>query len=99
VVVGQCDSGVPNDLLPTGCTTVDLILQCRLGSSGHRGFVACLWNLLTNLRQQGVVTGIEAGRILRCASRGRDDDSEMGRQAPYRDDDVRGRRDRDQGSD
>ncbi len=36
VVIGSCDSGVPNALLLNGCSISDLIAECAAGASKHR---------------------------------------------------------------
>lgn len=68
VIVGSCNSGVPNLLLVTGCTISDQIEICALGATNHGGFVSCVSQLLNTLKNQGVITGQQKGAIQSCAA-------------------------------
>ncbi len=69
VVVGSCDSKVPNALFSTGCTIPDLIVQCANESKqNHGGFVSCVARLTSDLRDHGTLTGAQKGAIQSCAA-------------------------------
>lgn len=68
VFVGGCNSGVPNTLLPGGCTIADMIAQCAAGASNHGAFVSCVAALTNTLNAQGVITGRQKGAIQKCAA-------------------------------
>jgi len=63
VVIGSCNSGVPNTILDTGCTITDLIAQCPAGGS----FVSCVSGVTNSLKSQGVITGAQKNAIMNCA--------------------------------
>ncbi len=67
VVIGGCDSGVPNSLFPSGCTLSDLIATCAQGSGNHGQFVSCAASLADDLKRTGVITGRQAAAIQSCA--------------------------------
>ena len=71
VVIGTCDSGVGNYLLPDGCNFGDLIAQCLAGASNHGGFVSCVAHLADAWKGAGPITGREGSRIARCAAQSR----------------------------
>jgi PA domain-containing protein len=64
VVIGNCDSGVPNTLLPSGCTISDLIAQCNASADP---FAACVSNLTNGLKSLGFLTGSQKNAIMNCA--------------------------------
>jgi hypothetical protein len=68
VVIDGCDSGVPNILLPSGCTIADLIAQCAAGANSHDEFVSCVADLTNNLVRARTITGRQKGAIQRCAA-------------------------------
>ncbi len=69
VVIGGCDSGVPNALLAGGCTIADQIAQCAAGAANHGAFVSCVAQFANALVAQGTITGAQKGAIQRCAAR------------------------------
>ncbi len=69
VVVGGCDSGVANTLLPDGCTISDLLAACDTGSRIES--VRCVLRLLLRLKIEGVIGLRDAIAILKCIARGR----------------------------
>jgi hypothetical protein len=64
VAIGDCDSGVANPLLPSGCTISDLIETCS------RQARACVSHVTHDLRKSGVITGRQEVAVQHC-SRGR----------------------------
>ena len=67
VVIGGCDSGVPNTILSSGCTISDLIAQCAAGAASHNAFVSCVSHVTNDLKSQGVITGSQKSAIMNCA--------------------------------
>jgi hypothetical protein len=86
VIVRNCNTRVTNDVLPSGCTVADLLARCRATCNNQRDYLACVWQTLGQLKQSGVITGSEAARILKCASRRRDHDSRHDDRSNNRDD-------------
>jgi hypothetical protein len=68
VVIGGCDSGVPNTIFPNGCTIADRIQQCGVGAQNHGQFVSCVAHFTNELRQAGVITGQQRGAVRSCAA-------------------------------
>ncbi len=68
VVIQGCDSGVPNTLFPDGCSLKDRVDACGVGAENHGAFVSCVAHLAGDLRNHGVLTGRQAGRIQKCAA-------------------------------
>lgn len=69
VVIGGCDSGVPNTLFANGCTIADLIAQCAANASNHGKFVSCVAELTNMLKADGAITGKQKGAIQSCAAK------------------------------
>lgn len=67
--IGQCETGVDNELFDGGCSMMDLIGQCADGAGNHGEFVSCVSLLAAGWAQQGEVSGTERGRIMRCVAR------------------------------
>jgi hypothetical protein len=63
-----CDSGVPNLVLPDGCTIEDEIAECLDSSSSRSRFVKCVERLTKQLRRQHVIKERQRRAIDRCAS-------------------------------
>jgi hypothetical protein len=66
VVLRGCDSGVPNRVLPGGCTIVDLISQCSEVSRNHGQFVVCAAEIIAELETAGVLTRKERSALKKC---------------------------------
>jgi hypothetical protein len=67
VVVGSCDSFVPNGLQPDGSTFNDLIAECAIDNpSNHGQFVKCVSHLTNEWKKQGLITGAQKGAIMSC---------------------------------
>lgn len=71
VVGGNCDSGVANTVLATGCTIADLLATCSVDPQipGSR-FDGCVLRTLDRLEMQGVLNAEQQRAILRCFKRG-----------------------------
>ena len=68
VVIGSCDSGVPNTFFTSGCTISDLITKCAAGARNHGGFVSCVAHLTNDLKKAGIISGNQKGAIQSCAA-------------------------------
>lgn len=68
VVLGGCDSGVPNTVFPNGCTVSDRIQQCAVAAENHGQFVSCVAHLTNEVKKAGVITGQQKGAIQSCAA-------------------------------
>ena len=76
VVIGSCDSKVPNTLFGTGCSISDLISECE--RSCHTRwffdkvrFVLCVNNLTAKLQRQRAINLHQRADILVCAIKSR----------------------------
>jgi hypothetical protein len=65
VVIGTCDSGVPNPVRASGCSLSDILNVCS-PLNGH-AYKACVAVANFALRLQGEVTWAQAAAINRCA--------------------------------
>jgi len=72
VIVGGCDSGVPNTFFATGptagCTISDLIQKAAADARNHGGFVSAVAHLTNELKKAGIITGAQKGTIQSCAA-------------------------------
>jgi hypothetical protein len=68
VVVGTCDSGVPNTFFTSGCTISDLVKHCGDGAKNHGAFVSCVAHLTNDLKSAGIINGGQKGAIQSCAA-------------------------------
>lgn len=69
VILGGCDSSVPNHVLPNGCTVMDLISSCSTVSRSHGRFVTCVAEVTGELEAAGSLTREQKRAIDRCAAR------------------------------
>jgi len=67
VIIGGCNSGVPNTLFSTGCTISDQIAHIAATSKSHGSFVSSVAKLLNQLQTQGVLTKAQKDAIQSCA--------------------------------
>ena len=68
VVIDACDSGVPDQLLATGCSITESILAIADSSWNHGGFVSQTTHLATELRKDGLISNKERSALVRCAA-------------------------------
>ncbi len=71
VVLGtgkKSHTGVPNQLLPEGCTFMDKLLACKAGAGNHGAFVSCVAGLTNDWVSQGLITGAQKGAIQSAAA-------------------------------
>ena len=69
VTIGECDSGVANPVLPSGCSLADLVASCdkNVRHHGHQAF-GCIAGITGDLASDRIITARQASAILRCAS-------------------------------
>jgi len=70
IEIGDCDSGVANDVLDDGCSMMDLITQCGEVAGNHGQFARCVGRLARSWRKEGLISMQDYARIIRCVARG-----------------------------
>jgi phospholipase/lecithinase/hemolysin len=68
VIIGECDSGVPNEVLITGRTYSDLIMQAGNGAENHDEFVSAVAFITNELKKSGAISGSQKGAIQKCGA-------------------------------
>ena len=68
VVIGGCDSGVPNTLFTSGCTISDLIAHIAANSRNHGKFISGVAHLGEALVANGTITSAQKDAIQSCAA-------------------------------
>lgn len=69
IVIGECETGITNELFEDGCSVLDLIGECLAGASNHGEYVRCVGALARDWRQAGLITYLERVSIIRCVAR------------------------------
>ncbi|MFN0094796.1 MAG: thrombospondin type 3 repeat-containing protein [Dehalococcoidia bacterium] len=69
VVIGGANTGVPNILLPDGCSIADLIAAAAATATNHGQFVSAVAAVTNMLKDAGYITGAQKGAIQRAAAR------------------------------
>jgi hypothetical protein len=67
VDVGGCDPGVPNGMLPSGCTFNDAIAACYAEHGGSLGAVQCVVGLANSWLAAGRIGAAAQGALVACA--------------------------------
>ncbi|MFQ5494787.1 MAG: hypothetical protein ACE5EX_05345 [Phycisphaerae bacterium] len=68
VLVNGRDTTVANVVFSDGCTMADLIYACKGAPHNHGGFVDCVTGLARQRKRERLITGVEHGRIVSCAT-------------------------------
>jgi cholinesterase len=68
VIIGECNSGVPNPLFSNGSTLTDLIAQAGTSAKNHGQFVSAVSFLINELMKDGVMSGRQKSAIQVCAA-------------------------------
>ena len=68
VIVDGENTGVANRMFTNGCTIADLVLAEAAGAKNHGKFVSGVAHRLDALRDAGIISGAEKGRIQSAAS-------------------------------
>ncbi|HXT30667.1 MAG TPA: PA domain-containing protein [Vicinamibacterales bacterium] len=69
IIIGDNDSGVPNTLFGTGCTSSDLIAQIKAGAANHGGFVSGVAQLTNAWVASNIISGRQKGAVQSAAAR------------------------------
>lgn len=69
VILGDIDTGVPNTLFSTGCTSADLIAGLRVGAATHGDFVSAVSHLTNTWNTSGLISGEQKGAVQSAAAR------------------------------
>jgi hypothetical protein len=69
VVIGGCDSGVPNTFFLDGCTISDLVAHVAADAPNHGQFVSGVSFVTNDLKKRGIITGAQKGAVQSCAAR------------------------------
>jgi hypothetical protein len=68
VVIGECDSGVENQIFADGCTVTDLVFDCDGPDISHGKWVSCVAHVLNDLKAEDVISGVDKDAIQSCAA-------------------------------
>ena len=68
VIIDGENTQVANVLFTSGCTIADLVLAESAGAGNHGGFVSGVAHLTNDLKNAGIITGAEKGRIQSAAA-------------------------------
>ncbi len=68
-MIDGCGSGVLNIFLSGSCTMSDLVGKCAEETENHDEFVSRVAHLFNDLKKNGVITGMEKGKIQKCAAK------------------------------
>jgi hypothetical protein len=66
VVVGGCNSGVPNAMFTTGCTMSDEIAHVAATATNHGKFVSQVQVLLNQWKKSGLITAAQKDALSSC---------------------------------
>jgi hypothetical protein len=69
IVIGECNTGVANEISDDGCTRQDLINGCINAGRNKGAAVMCVAHLTNVWKRKGLITGNEKGKIQRCAAK------------------------------
>jgi hypothetical protein len=69
VVIDGCDSGVTNVLNENGCTISDLLSEIGSSAKNHGQYVSKVSALLNVLKDAGIISGKDKGKIQSCAAK------------------------------
>jgi len=69
VVIGNCDSGVPNEVQEDGCTLADRIHRIDEPSQSPGALVVRVLRLSADLVHQGLIDRMDAIQLVGCAAR------------------------------
>lgn len=69
ISIGNCNTGVSNQLSSNGCTMSDVIAHCSVEAENHGAYVNCVAHLTDEWRSNGIITRKEDGAIHHCAAR------------------------------
>ena len=82
IVIGDCESELPNQVFPDGCTMMDRIAECEADARNHGAFVSCVGDLVDQWSDEEAIDPTDKGDIIRCAAQAEPpphDDTKAGR--------------------
>jgi len=68
VLIGSCNSGVPDQGLATGCSITESITRIGDASWNHGRFVSQTTHFATDLRKDGLISNHDRSALTRCAA-------------------------------
>jgi hypothetical protein len=68
VLIGTCDSGVPDQVLASGCSITESIAKIADASWNHGRFVSQTTQFATGLRKDGLISNNDRSALTRCAA-------------------------------
>ena len=71
IVIGTIDTGVPNQLFTSGCTSADLIAALRNGATSHGEFISRVAHLTNQWVLAGLITDAQKDAVQSAAARSR----------------------------
>ncbi len=69
VIIDSCDSGVPNEVLNTGCSYSDLIGQLAQDAKNHGQFVSGVSSFTNELMESGAISPAQKDATQSCAAK------------------------------
>jgi hypothetical protein len=69
ILIGSCDTTVPNPTSTAGCTIRDLLAQAGAGVKNHGGYVSNVAHLGDALVAAGVISSVQKDALQSCAAR------------------------------
>lgn len=69
IIIGDNNSGVPNTLFATGCTSSDLIAQIAAGAGNHGAFVSGVAHLTDEWVAASIISGRQKGAVQSAAAK------------------------------
>jgi hypothetical protein len=68
VVIGGCDSGVPDMVLPGDFSISDLVAECSESATNHGQFVSCISHVTNDLMKAQNISGLQKSALQTCAA-------------------------------
>ena len=68
VVIGGCDTGVPDMLFPDGSTISGGIEACAAAAENHGEFVNCVADFLNQVKEDNIIAAGDKAALMRCAA-------------------------------
>jgi hypothetical protein len=69
VMIGSCDTTVPNYLSASGCTVRDLLNNAAANAKNHGSYVSTVAHIGDVLIADGLISGEQKGALQSCAAR------------------------------
>lgn len=69
ILIGSCDTTVPNPTSTSGCTVRDLLARAAVGVKNYGGYVSNVAHLSEALLDAGIITSAQKDTFVSCASK------------------------------